>query len=130
MLWNSRDALRVFLKIVTEGEAALVVRSSAISPEFSHPCEATFVRHPLALPCVTPCVRVALGTGDFTVCPHLIRWKLSNCSYSHLPTDGDMEVQRDQATRKKWQSQDLNPNHPTPKPGANPSAILPPYSFC
>lgn len=24
----------------------------------------------------------------------------------------------------------LNPNHPTPKPGANPSAILPPYSFC
>ena len=55
---------------------------------------------------------------------------LSNCSYSHLPTDGDMEVQRDQATRKKWQSQDLNPNHPTPKPGANPSAILPPSSFC
>ena len=76
VLWNSRDALRVFPKIVIEGEAALVVRSSAISPEFSHPCEATFARHPLALPCVTPCVQVALGTGDLTVCPHLIRWKL------------------------------------------------------
>lgn len=76
MLWHSRAAPRVFPKIVIEGKAALVVRSSAISPEFSHPCEATFVQHPLALPCVTPGMRVALGTGDFTVCPHLICWKL------------------------------------------------------
>lgn len=43
MPWNSRDALRVFLRIVMEGEAALVVRSSAISPDFSRPHKATFV---------------------------------------------------------------------------------------